>query len=348
MRMIGQLPEKLSAQRLVDVLAAADIEAVAETGKQGWTVWVRDEDRVADARRLREQFLSAPNSPEMLKAESEGRRRRNRLEQERETASKQQAVQTVVMRERWRRPSSRQAPFTSLLIIVCIGVSIFTNFGQTEGMFESPTSVGEELLNSLLVVDAPAYVKQQMDAGVPPGDIDMDALEFRTWNLRQGQIWRLWTPCLVHFGVAHIVFNMFMLFRLGTILEQVLGTPRYVLFVLTSGIAANIGCFVPDEGTGLLSNGGWLAGGMSGVLYALFGLALLRDRLTGRFPLIIPPSTAFLLLMWLALGFTGALDDPERGVRISNWAHGSGFAFGVAVGYVAYASRGKQGPPAKK
>lgn len=333
MRLIGYFPEKLTATRMVDVLAGHDIDASTEQGQKGWGVWVKDEDRVPEGKRLLQEFTATPNSPAMLEAEKKGQRRSELKAQEVKKTAKPNVVK---MSQRWRQPTTRNAPLSTALMIVCFLVALLTNFGATRGLFSAPEEFSEKMLNSLLIVDAPAYVKAH------PGESAenyRDALAFRTWSLRHGEFWRMWTPCLIHFGVMHLIFNMLMLHRLGTIMESLYGTPRYALFVLFCGIASNIGCYVPTEGSGLLTGGGWLAGGMSGVLYGLFGWALARDKFQPNGLRILAPQTVFMLLAWLVIGMLGLLDDPATGSRVSNWAHGSGFAFGLAVGYVAAQAR---------
>lgn len=329
MRLIGQFPEKLPATRFVDVLAGHQIEASAEQGNQGWGVWVREEDSVSRGKQLYQEFLADSRSSQMLEAEKNGERwRKQRLEQSR-GAAKPRVVQ---MSDRWRRPLTRNAPLSTALLIICIAVSLLTQFGSTRGLAQAPTTFSEKLLLSLLVVDPQAYVKAN------EGEVTSEtteSLEFRTWSIRRGEIWRLWTPCLIHFGVIHLLFNMLMLHRLGTIMESLYGTKRYALFLLACGIVSNVGCYIPQDGPGLLTGGGWLSGGMSGVLYGLFGWALARDKFSPDGFKLLHSQTVFMLLAWLVIGMMGLLDDPAGGSRINNWAHGVGFVFGLAVGYVA-------------
>ncbi len=58
-------------------------------------------------------------------------------------------------------------------------------------------------------------------------------------KIRQGQIWRLFTPALLHADIFHLFFNMLWLIVLGKQIEQHLTSARYILFLLIVGIFSN-------------------------------------------------------------------------------------------------------------
>lgn len=58
-------------------------------------------------------------------------------------------------------------------------------------------------------------------------------------KIRQGQIWRLFTPALLHADIFHLFFNMIWLIVLGKQIEQRLSPLRYLLFLLFLGIFSN-------------------------------------------------------------------------------------------------------------
>ncbi|WP_445426163.1 rhomboid family intramembrane serine protease GlpG [Alishewanella sp. HL-SH06] len=129
------------------------------------------------------------------------------------------------------------------------------------------------------------------------------------------QIWRWITPILLHFSLTHIVFNLCWWFLLGQKIEQRAGSALLIQLTLSSA---------------LLSNGLQLAlvgpdfGGLSGVVYALFGYCWLSDKLAGKHHYPVTDGLAAFMLLWLALGFMDVL-----WVNMANWAHLGGLACGL-------------------
>ena len=74
--------------------------------------------------------------------------------------------------------------------------------------------------------------------------------------------WRIFTALFLHGGFLHLFFNLFVLRQIGPLLEPTLGTARFLLLFLASGL----GSF----GFSLYING-QLAVGASGGLFGLIG-----------------------------------------------------------------------------
>jgi GlpG protein len=140
-------------------------------------------------------------------------------------------------------------------------------------------------------------------------------------HVMNGEVWRLVTPIFVHYGVLHILFNMWWLADLGVAIEGRIGSLGFAVLVVLTGALSNVAQYVWV--------GSPLFGGMSGVLYALFGYIWVRGRLDASLGLTMPPNTATILLVWLGLGFTGALGN------VANVAHLGGLVSGAALGALA-------------
>jgi GlpG protein len=112
--------------------------------------------------------------------------------------------------------------------------------------------------------------------------------------------------------VIHLVFNMFWLFDLGRSIENRMGTATLLGIVVTSAGISNLAQYLWS---------GFDFGGMSGVVYALFGYCWLRGW--------IRESTVFILLGWLLFCMTGLIGN------IANAAHVMGLVVGVAWGWSA-------------
>ena len=133
-----------------------------------------------------------------------------------------------------------------------------------------------------------------------------------------GQVWRIVTPIFLHFGWFHILFNMLWLHELGSQIEKRKGSPFIILFILATAIISNLTQFKfgsPDFG------------GMSGVVYALFGYVWIKSRFDPGDGLFINQSTELILLAWFFLCFL----IPG----IANWAHAGGLLTGSAWGYIS-------------
>jgi len=57
----------------------------------------------------------------------------------------------------------------------------------------------------------------------------------------QGEYWRLFTALFLHGGFTHLLFNLFALYILGPPLERSIGTIRFVVCYLISGLASSAG-----------------------------------------------------------------------------------------------------------
>lgn len=90
-------------------------------------------------------------------------------------------------------------------------------------------------------------------------------------KIRQGEVWRLFTPCLLHGDIFHLFFNMIWLIVLGKQLEQRLRFFRYALFILIVGIISNTAQY-------MMSGPNFI--GFSGVLCGMLAFIWVRQRNT--------------------------------------------------------------------
>ncbi len=60
----------------------------------------------------------------------------------------------------------------------------------------------------------------------------------------EGQLWRLFTPALLHGSIMHIGFNMYALVVIGSGLERFFGHGRYLLLYLAGAFAGNVLSFL--------------------------------------------------------------------------------------------------------
>jgi len=140
-------------------------------------------------------------------------------------------------------------------------------------------------------------------------------------RVRAGEVWRLVTPIFLHFGVFHLVFNMLWLWSLGNQVERNHGSLLLVALVLVSAVAGNLGQYVVS---------GPSFGGMSGVVYALFGFVWMNARFNRRYRYSMDGTTTVFIMLWFVACATGAVGP------IANVGHGAGLVVGLIAGLPPY------------
>ena len=72
----------------------------------------------------------------------------------------------------------------------------------------------------------------------------LDTAVLVTWGgayvpyLEKGQYWRLLTSMFMHSGIRHLLNNMLLLYVLGAVLEDLLGSLRFAALYLLGGLGA--------------------------------------------------------------------------------------------------------------
>jgi GlpG protein len=136
-------------------------------------------------------------------------------------------------------------------------------------------------------------------------------------EVRQGEVWRLITPIFIHMSILHILFNMLWLKDLGALIEARQGSIKLLVIVVVVGIGSNLGqdfMYGPKFG------------GMSGVLYGLFGYIWMRGKFDLTSGMRLMPSTVVMMIGWFILCVIGLIP------YVANGAHGFGLAIGMIWG----------------
>jgi membrane associated rhomboid family serine protease len=97
-------------------------------------------------------------------------------------------------------------------------------------------------------------------------------------GVAQGEYWRLLTGGFLHDpgNPLHILFNMYVLYWLGTMLEPVLGHLRFVALYLASLLAGSFGAIVAEPNQATV--------GASGAVFGLMAAAFVFQRARGVDP----------------------------------------------------------------
>ncbi len=109
--------------------------------------------------------------------------------------------------------------------------------------------------------------------------------------------YRLVTAGFVHFGIIHVGFNMYLLYQLGQMLEPAIGRVRFVLVYLAS--------LLGGSAVSLLIDGGGVAGGASGAVFGLMGVAAVGYWLRGVNPLSTQIGSLLMMNLFITFIFPG-------------------------------------------
>jgi rhomboid protease GluP len=82
--------------------------------------------------------------------------------------------------------------------------------------------------------------------------------------IMQGEVWRIITPVFLHSGFSHFLFNSFSLVIFGPALEKMIGSKRFTIVYLVTGISANIATLFLEPLT-------YIHVGSSGAIFGIFG-----------------------------------------------------------------------------
>ena len=132
-----------------------------------------------------------------------------------------------------------------------------------------------------------------------------------------GEYYRFFTCMFLHAGLLHLASNSIYLYYFGVRAERRLGTGKFLVLYLVSGLCGGVFSV-------LFSGNAGVSIGASGAIYGLLGAMLLLTKKRGARYTGMNYST-MLLLAATAIGF-GFLQEG-----VDNFAHIGGFLGGIAV-----------------
>ena len=297
MRIIGHLENESAARHFGDYLYVKGLPNTIEPDRARWAVWVHDENDLDKAGEWLAKYQANPSGSEFASAAGAAAKRE----------AEQKDLAAFRKRTHGREKFVRKlgpwglGRLTLFLMAISIGVAVLSKLGDNP-----------DRIMALFITNWDA--KRTFVRGLP--------------EIRHGEVWRLFTPMFIHFGIIHILFNMLWLRDLGSVIERGEGSLRLLFLVLLTAGGSNLAQYaisIPALPT--LSGGSPIFGGMSGVVYGLFGYVWIRGKLDPGSGLFIHPSTVTMMLIWLVLCFTGLMG------HVANLAHLFGLLIGAGSGF---------------
>jgi GlpG protein len=295
-RLIGTIPKDLDARIFTDYLLTLGIKTRLDEQTDNWNLWVYNEDQVPRAGDELRNFLSRPDDPLYRDANQTA----HAIRRQEQALDKQFRKNYREVSDQWATPGIRRRPFTIMLVAICLVVFLLQHSDE-KGRVE----------HRLLF----ATIQRGADGAQRNNGLK---------DIERGEVWRLVTPIFMHVNVLHILFNMWWLSALGTLIEIRRGTLRLATIVLISAVLSNLGQFYYNERYDPGDPHLWE--GMSGVVYALFGYVWMKGLHEPEQGMIVHPNTVTIMLFWLVLCMTGYIGP------IANAAHVVGLVVGVVLG----------------
>ena len=281
MREVGTLATRQDAERFADYLVTLGVPSRVDPASTGFSVWAIEENDVARAKQTLAEFQANPTDPRYAAAHATAEQLRQSQALQRRKAQRN----FVDLSQRWNGPLRRQIPLTMFLIGASVALTLLSNFSH------NPV-VGRWLMLS--------------NSGMNLSEL---------WH---GQLWRLWTPMLLHANWLHLGFNMYMLYVLGGAIEIRKGTWVLAGLVLATQFAATMGQVFVGQPNFV---------GISGAVYGLFGYIWMKTRYDPGAGLFLDSGTIIMMVAWLFLA-AGISNQT-----VATAAHVGGLVAGIALGF---------------
>lgn len=368
MRLIGTLPHENQARRLgaylkrVGLESSFEVQFDAQTGQMSYQLWVHDEDQMQKAKEILARFEKDPNHAEFDTPLLE------QIQQQEEIIEEEEAAPAPMpLVEKANTYFTHGLLILCTLVFLINGLerlllqkedptqqSLLWTPIEMQLFYDVPTpilEIAQIIQKHQIPADQPitewsSQVKTEIETAAKApfwhGFYEWMMLKIQTGNpapaegplfslIRQGEIWRLFSPAVLHQDPLHILFNMIWLWMLGKPIERRLGLFRYVLLTLICALFSNTAQY-------LMSGPFFL--GYSGVILGLAGFIWVREKLAPweGYP-VSKPTLLFLFffvgaICALQIGsfFIQLFSSSDFSPNIANTAHLTGLFVGMGLG----------------
>lgn len=359
MRLIGSIPSETHAQRFSAYLESKGIANQCELALDSDSktivgqIWVADEDKLEEAKRLLQKFQENPSDAAFDTIALP-------FKEELEPPSSDKPKEVPLKH-------SLAYPVTLFFLALCVFVFflnameemryqksnasaniLFTPI-QEMLLYDMPPSIekiGEEIREKNSKEEIQVLIDQAQNAPYWRGFYNWVVLKIRGEDssdgegslfvkIRQGEIWRIFSPCVLHLNFLHILFNMIWLWVLGRPIEQRIGPLRVLILTLLVGVLTNTAQY-------LMSGPFFL--GYSGVVMGLAGFIWMREKIAPWEGYPLHRSTILFLAMFIlamlilqiAMFFVQIFWSGSLNLNIANTAHIAGALIGALLGRMSF------------
>ena len=201
-------------------------------------------------------------------------------------------------------------PFTLLLVL--IGKKSVKDLGEPIGVVASYV-VEAKITFTIIVLNIIMFVWSRFWP-----EQWMLALMDHPQHMVTGHVYTLFTATYLHADLAHLSGNLVMLFFLGRMVEERLGSVRYLLLYTSVGILAS----VVSNVSMLITNTPSYALGASGAIAGVMAAAMLYHPFRITFAGVLPLPTFFIVWTGIYLDANGIINPVGN---IAYWAHMGGY-----------------------
>lgn len=136
-------------------------------------------------------------------------------------------------------------------------------------------------------------------------------------EIRHGQLWRLFTPALLHLYWFHLIVNVVLFWQVAGLLERTYGSLVLGGLLVALVLPSNLGQYL---------YAGPEFGGLSGVIFGLFAFIWIYGLVDKRASVYLPAPLAMFLMVLYAAGWI-----PQLG-QFANMQHTGGLLSGILIG----------------
>ena len=203
--------------------------------------------------------------------------------------------------------------------------------GNKQKVFTSSNLPGQTpiVTNALIAINVAVFLVQLAvwNTRTSIGSGFEAALELATYApfINSGEWWLVFTSGFGHYGIFHLLMNMYSLYVLGPMLERRLGSVRFGLAYMAALVGGSVGALVAEPLA--------LSMGASGAIFGLLGLVVMIYRSQGAS--VMQSQLGPVLLLNGFISFSG---------YVSLGGHAGGFIVGLALGALYFGTSPRSGP----